>query len=83
MVDAVAVSGNEEQVTEGLRGLLEMGAAEVMASPVAAGPDREESLERTMGLAGPAFSVSGAVVREQGHPKELRPNGWWMATKHG
>ena len=41
MVDAVAVSGNEEQVTEGLRGLLEMGAAELMASPVPAGPDRE------------------------------------------
>ena len=52
MVDAVAVSGNEEQVTEGLRGLLEMGAAELMASPVAAGPDREGSLERTMGLLG-------------------------------
>ena len=49
MVDAVAVSGNEEQVIEGLRGLLEMGATEVMASPVAAGPDREGSLERTMG----------------------------------
>ena len=50
MVDAVAVSGNEEQVTEGLRGLLEMGATELMASPVPAGPDREESLERTMRL---------------------------------
>ena len=50
MVDAVAVSGNEEQVTEGLRGLLEMGAAELMASPVPAGPDREGSLDRTMGL---------------------------------
>ena len=50
MVDAVAVSGSEEQVTEGLMGLLEMGAAELMASPVAAGPDREGSLERTMGL---------------------------------
>ena len=50
MVDAVAVSGSEEQVSEGLRGLLEMGAAEVMASPVAAGTDREGSLERTMGL---------------------------------
>ena len=50
MVDAVAVSGNEEQVAEGLRGLLEMGAAEVMASPVAAGSDREGSLERTTAL---------------------------------
>ena len=50
MVDAVAVSGTEEQVEEGLRGLLEMGATEVMASPVAAGPDREGSLDRTMTL---------------------------------
>ena len=52
MVDAVAVSGNEEQVTEGLLGLLEMGAAELMASPVPAGADREGSLDRTMGLLG-------------------------------
>ena len=50
MADAVAVCGNEEQVTEGLRGLLDMGAAELMASPVPAGPDREQSLDRTMGL---------------------------------
>ena len=50
MVDAVAVSGSEEQVAEGLRGLLEMGAAEVMASPVAAGSDREGSLDRTLAL---------------------------------
>ena len=27
-----------------------MGATEVMASPVAAGPDREGSLDRTVGL---------------------------------
>ena len=50
MVDAVAVSGGEDQVTEGLQLLLEMGAAELMVSPVAAGLDREGSLERTMGL---------------------------------
>ena len=50
MVDAVAVSGNEEQVTAGLRGLLDLGATEVMASPVPAGTDREGSLERTVGL---------------------------------
>ena len=50
MVDAVALSGNEEQVTEGLRGLLEMGATEVMASPVAAGSDRDGSLDRTTAL---------------------------------
>ena len=50
MVDAVALSGNEEQVTEGLRGLLEMGATEVMVSPVAAGSDRDGSLDRTTAL---------------------------------
>ena len=50
MVDAVAVCGNEEQVTDGLRALLDIGAAELMASPVSAGADREGSLERTMGL---------------------------------
>lgn len=50
MVDAVAVSGREEQVEEGLQGLLEMGATEVMASPVPAGPDREGSLDRTLTL---------------------------------
>ena len=50
MVDAVAVYGNEDQVAQGLRAVLEMGAAEVMVSPVAAGTDRDGSLERAMGL---------------------------------
>ena len=60
MVDAVAVSGTEEQVEEGLRGLLEMGATEVMASPVAAGADRDGSLDRTLTLlARISQSVSG------------------------
>ena len=52
MVDAVAVSGTEDQVEEGLRKLLEMGATEVMASPVAAGADRDGSLIRTLELLG-------------------------------
>ena len=60
MVDAVALSGNEDQVTEGLRELLEMGATEIMVSPVSAGPDRDGSLERTLGLlARVSQSVSG------------------------
>ena len=43
-----------------MRGLLEMGATEVMASPVPAGPDREGSLERTVALlARVSQSVSG------------------------
>ena len=60
MVDAVAVWGNESQVTEGLQGMLAMGARELMASPVAAGADREASLERTLAtLAQVSRSVAG------------------------
>ena len=50
MVDAVAVSGTEDQVEEGLRKLLEMSATEVMVSPVPAGADRDGSLDRTSAL---------------------------------
>ena len=50
MVDAVAVCGDESQVAEGLRAMLDMGATELMASPVAAGADAEASVERTLGM---------------------------------
>jgi hypothetical protein len=50
MVDAVAVWGDETQVSEGLRGLLSLGATEILASPVPAGGDQAESLERTLRL---------------------------------
>src|SRR5919106_1211701 len=43
MVDAVAVWGDETQVSEGLRGLLSLGATEILASPVPAGGDQAES----------------------------------------
>jgi hypothetical protein len=60
MVDAVAVSGNEAQVTQGLQDMLALGATELMASPVAAGEDREASLERTLNvLAQVSQSVAG------------------------
>ena len=60
MVDAVAVWGDEAKVTEGLQGLLSLGATEILASPVAAGSDREASLDRTLGLlAQVARSVNG------------------------
>ena len=60
MVDAVAVSGNEAQVAQGLQDMLAMGATELMASPVAAGEDREASLERTLNvLAQVSQSVAG------------------------
>jgi F420-dependent oxidoreductase-like protein len=50
MVDAVAACGSESQVSEGLQRLFSLGATEIMASPVAAGDDREASLDRTLGL---------------------------------
>ena len=48
MIDATAVWGNESQVMEKLDGLFALGATEILASPVTAGSDRNESLERTL-----------------------------------
>ena len=48
MIDATAVWGNESQVMEKLYGLFALGATEILASPVTAGSDRNESLERTL-----------------------------------
>jgi len=48
MVDAVAVWGDESQVTEGINGLFSMGATEILASPVPAGSDQEASREQTL-----------------------------------
>ena len=50
MIDAVGIWGDESRVQEGLQGLFARGVTEVMASPVAAGEDRDASLERTLGL---------------------------------
>ena len=50
MVDAVALCGDESNVAEKVRGLLDMGATEVMASPVPAGDDSTASLDRTLRL---------------------------------
>ena len=50
MVDAVAAWGDESKVTESLQGLFALGASEVLVSPVAAGADREASLDRTLRL---------------------------------
>ncbi len=52
MIDAVALWGSESQVAEKLQGLFSMGAAEVLASPVPAGADRDRSLDRTLRLLG-------------------------------
>ena len=50
MVDAVALWGDEGRVEEKLGELFSFGAAEILASPVPAGRDREASFDRTMQL---------------------------------
>ena len=50
MIDAAALWGTESQVAEKLEGLFALGATEVLASPIRAGGDPEESLERTLRL---------------------------------
>ncbi|MSQ26289.1 MAG: LLM class flavin-dependent oxidoreductase [Dehalococcoidia bacterium] len=54
MIDEVVLWGSEARVTARLEELLGMGAAEVLASPVPAGRDRDASLDRTMRLLGKA-----------------------------
>ena len=54
MIDGVAIWGDEETVAQGIQELLDMGAKEVLASPVTAGPDPAASLERTTKLLGQA-----------------------------
>ena len=49
MIDAVAISGEEDQVTHGLKELATF-AGEIMVSLVAAGADKEASRERTSRL---------------------------------
>ena len=50
MVDAVALYGDEDQVSEGLQGLFSLGATEILASPVAAGEASAGSVDRTLRL---------------------------------
>jgi F420-dependent oxidoreductase-like protein len=52
MIDAVVLWGNEAQVEERLRALFSLGATEVLVSPITAGSNRIESLDRTMRLLG-------------------------------
>ena len=56
MIDATGLWGNESQVTEKLEGLFALGATEVLASPITAGSDRNESLERTLRVLAKASS---------------------------
>ena len=52
MIDGLVVQGDETKVAEGLRAILEFGAAEVLVSPILAGADRAASLDRTSQLLG-------------------------------
>lgn len=49
-VDALVAHGDELRVAERFREWFAIGADEVIAGPLAAGPDREETLERTISL---------------------------------
>ena len=50
MLDAVVLSGNEDQVEEKLMELFSFGATEILVSPIVAGSNREASRERTLNL---------------------------------
>ncbi len=52
MIDAVVAWGDEARVEERLRELLAIGSAEILASPVLAGSDRDASRDRSMRLLG-------------------------------
>ena len=52
MIEAVVASGDESSVEGMVRGLFEMGATEVLASLILAGPDQEASLHRALKLLG-------------------------------
>ncbi|ETX06423.1 LLM class flavin-dependent oxidoreductase [Candidatus Entotheonella palauensis] len=52
MIDGAVFWGNEAQVTERIEEMMAIGAAELLASPMVAGADRAESLERTLRLLG-------------------------------
>lgn len=58
MIDGAVIWGDEEQCASGIRRLFELGSAEVLASPVTAGPNPAASLERTMQLLGQAAAAS-------------------------
>ncbi len=48
MIDDVVFMGSEEQVADSLQELFAMGATEIIAHPVLAGPDREDSANRAL-----------------------------------
>ncbi len=52
MIQGVVASGDESTVEGRIRGLFELGATEVLASLILAGPDQEASLDRALRLLG-------------------------------
>lgn len=50
MFDALVISGDEERVALRLKELWAMGMTEILAAPVAVGPDPAKSIERTLRL---------------------------------
>ncbi len=63
MIDAVVLSGDETQVAQRLRQLLDWGTTEVLAHVVTAGQDREASRQRSLRL---LAEVGRAVARGLG-----------------
>ncbi len=54
MIDGAVIWGDEERCAEGVQRLFDLGATEVLASPIAAGLDAAASVDRTMRLLGHA-----------------------------
>ena len=60
MIEAVVLSGKESQVAERLQALLDLGATEILVTPVAAGGDQQASVARTLRL---VAEVAKAMTR--------------------
>lgn len=60
MIDGLVLHGNEERTAEKIQQLLDIGASEVLVSPVLAGSDRGAALDRTVRLLG-QVAQSGAA----------------------
>ena len=52
MIDGLVLHGDEEQTAQRIQQLLDIGASEVLLSPVLVGSDRRASLDRTLRLLG-------------------------------
>ena len=58
MIETVVLSGDESRVADRLHELFSFGATEILVSPLAAGSDREASLERTLRLVAEAAKTA-------------------------